>query len=126
MHMRNTCMSRDHEGKVMQVAKLSDMTRGWFVGDFSPTAFATQAAEVAVKSYLAGTKEERHYHKVATEITLILVGRVRMNGKEYGAGDIIVIEPMENTDFEALIDTTSVVVKVPGALNDKYRDSNSC
>ena len=32
----------------------------------------------------------------------------------------IVIEPGEATDFRALTDATNVVVKVPGALNDKF------
>jgi hypothetical protein len=104
----------------MLTAKLSDMVRGWFVGDFSPTALATQAAEIGVKSYVAGEKEECHYHKLATEVTLILSGRVRMNGIEHGSGEILIIEPMESTDFEVIEDTTTVVVKVPGALNDKY------
>ena len=43
-----------------------------------------------------------------------------MNGTEYLANEILVIEPMESTDFEALEDTTTVVVKVPGAPKDKY------
>ena len=44
-----------------------------------------------------------------------------MNGVEYGAGDIIVMEPHEVTDFECLEDETiNVVVKIPGANNDKY------
>lgn len=104
----------------MRTAKLPDMVRGWFIGDFSPTVLATQAVEVAVKSYVAGSKEKRHYHKVATEVTLILSGRVRMNDIEYHTGDIVVVAPMESTDFEVLADTTTVVVKVPGAPDDKY------
>ena len=43
-----------------------------------------------------------------------------MNGIEYSKGDIIVIEPNEATDFEALEDTVNTVVKFPGANNDKY------
>ena len=110
----------------MQKLKLHDMVKGWFIGDFQPTALATRAAEVAVKSYRAGAREERHYHKVAQEITVIQNGRVRMNGIEYVAGDIIVISPMESTDFVALEDTTTIVVKVPGAINDKYIGDPSC
>ncbi|CAM2189005.1 TPA: cupin domain-containing protein [Burkholderia cepacia] len=104
----------------MQTFKLSDMTKGWFVGAFTPTAFSTDSCEVAVKRYKAGDKESAHLHKEATEITLILSGRVRMLGKEWGEGDIIVISPNEATDFEALTDAINVVVKTPGALNDKY------
>ena len=104
----------------MKVFKLADMSRGWFVGDFAPTALRTQAAEVAVKSYVAGAVESRHMHKVAPEITLILSGRARMNEESFGAGDIIVIDPGDSADFEALTDVTLVVVKVPSVAGDKY------
>ena len=102
------------------MANLDQMIRGWFVGDFEPTALKTNACEVGVKSYQAGDREERHYHKIATEVTLIQSGRVRMNGVEYHAGQIVVIKPLESTDFHALEDTVTVVVKVPGAKDDKF------
>jgi hypothetical protein len=104
----------------MDTARLEDMVGGWFVGGFAPTALETQNCEVAVKHYAAGVTEELHHHRVATEVTLILSGRVRMVGKEWSAGDIIVLHPGEATDFEALTDVVNVVVKTPGALNDKY------
>lgn len=104
----------------MRHAELKDMVKGWFVGGFTPTAFSTTACEVAVKHYKAGESEAAHYHKVATEITLILSGRVRMAGKEWGPGDIVVLEPGDVTDFEALTDAMNVVVKAPGALDDKF------
>ena len=104
----------------MNTGKLQDMCKGWFVGDFNPSLLRTDACEVAVKSYKAGDSEELHHHKVATEVTLILSGRVRMCGKEWGEGDIIVLEPGEATDFVALTDAVNVVVKTPGAKNDKY------
>jgi len=96
------------------------MTRGWFVGSFTPTAYATDACEVGVKYYTAAEKESLHRHLIATEITLVLYGRVRMLGSEWGVGDIVVLAPGEISDFEALTDCATVVVKVPGALNDKY------
>lgn len=104
----------------MKHFRMDDMVKGWFVGGFSPTAFNTEDCEVGFKSYKAGDHESAHYHKVATELTVIVSGRVRMMGKEWGPGDIIVVEPGEATDFEALTDATNIVVKLPGALNDKY------
>lgn len=104
----------------MKSYRLDDMTKGWFVGNFEPAVLKTEAAEVAVKSYTAGTVEPRHYHKVAPEVTLIVSGSVRMNEDRYGAGDIILIEPGEATDFEALSDVTTVVVKLPSVAGDKY------
>lgn len=104
----------------MNSSKLEKMNGGWFVGAFSPTALSTEACEVAVKKYQAGTKENAHYHAIATEVTLILSGRVQMCGREWSDGDILVLAPGDVTDFEALTDVVSVVVKVPGVLNDKY------
>jgi len=106
----------------MRKARLEDMKGGWFVGAFSPTVLKTYFAEVAVKHYVAGQGEKRHYHKIATEVTVIVSGEVEMNGQRYGAGQIIVIEPGDVTDFHAVTNATTAVVKVPGALNDKYME----
>ena len=104
----------------MNAFKLEDMVKGWFVGAFAPTALQTDACEVAVKHYKAGDHEATHHHRIATEITVVVSGEVRMCGRVWKAGDIIVIAPGEATDFEALTDATNVVVKLPGALEDKY------
>lgn len=104
----------------MKSAKLNEMVRGWFVGKFTPSAYSTEACEVGVKYYEAGDQEAIHKHIVATEITVVLYGTLRMGGKEWGEKDIVVLEPGEATAFEALTDCATVVVKVPGALGDKY------
>lgn len=105
----------------MKTARLEDMVKGWFIGNFEPSLMRTEDVEVAVKRYAAGDSEGRHYHRRATEYTVIVSGRVRMNGIEYGEGDIIVMEPGEDTDFECLENgTVNVVVKLPGATDDKY------
>lgn len=105
----------------MKTSNLDEMFKGWFVGNFEPTLLKTNDVEVAVKSYNKGDYEAMHYHKIATEITVIVSGRVKMNGVEYKKGDIIVMEPNDPTDFECLEDgTMNVVVKHPGANNDKY------
>lgn len=104
----------------MKVFSLDDMTKGWFVGNFLPTVLSTNQVEVAVKRYKAGEYEPAHHHKIATEITVITDGEVRMNDIVYGAGAILVIEPNTPTDFLALTDATTTVVKFPGANDDKY------
>ena len=100
--------------------RLDDMTRGWFVGDFSPAALRTEHTEVAVQQYREGDHESRHVHRIASEITLILGGRARMCGQEWEHGDIVVLAPGEATDFTALTDVTTVVVKSPSVPSDKY------
>ncbi len=104
----------------MKHSLLKEMVRGWFVGDFAPAAYSTNVCEVAVKRYQMGDVEDAHYHQIATEITLVLSGRIRMAGREWVEGDIVVLEPGEITDFEAITDAVNIVVKIPGAKNDKY------
>lgn len=104
----------------MKIRRMEEMTRGWFVGDFVPTAFRTQNVEVAVKNYQAGDLEAAHYHKIATELTVVVSGVVRIGKDRYATGDIIIIEPEETVDFEAITDAVNVVVKIPGAQDDKY------
>ena len=40
----------------------------------------------------------------------------------YKENDMIVMEPFDKTDFLAITDTINVVVKVPGANDDKYME----
>lgn len=104
----------------MKIAKLSEMKKGWFVGNFEPSLWKTEDVEVAVKQFKRGDTEDAHYHKIATEITVIVSGRVRMFNKLWDSGTIIIAEPGDITSFEALSDATLAVVKIPGARNDKY------
>ncbi len=104
----------------MKLHKLNEMTRGWFVGDFTPSLYQTQDVEVAIQHFAAGTVEAEHYHAIATEITVIVSGEAEMQGRRVKAGDIVVIEPKEITGFTAITDVTTAVVKLPGAKNDKY------
>ncbi|EAK0440367.1 hypothetical protein A9458_04795 [Campylobacter lari] len=104
----------------MEIFSLQDMIRGWFVGNFDPSVIKTDLVEVGVKHYKKDDYEDKHYHKIATEITVIIEGKVQMGNKIYTKNDIIVIYPKESTDFKALEDTITVVVKIPGANEDKY------
>ena len=108
------------KGNNMKVFSLDDMTKGWFVGNFTPTVLSTNQVEIAVKRYKAGDYEPAHHHKAATEITVITDGEVRMNDVVYKTGTILVIEPNTPADFLALTDVTTTVVKYPGANDDKY------
>lgn len=104
----------------MRIFKLQDMIKGWFVGDFEPTALRTPAVEVAVKEYAEGCKEEKHYHKIATEITVIIRGVARVNDVVLKEGDVVLLAPGEVAEFETLEPTITVVVKIPGANDDKH------
>lgn len=104
----------------MKVHQLNDMIRGWFIGDFQPAALRSSDFEVGIKIYSAGEKESPHVHRIGTELTAIVSGEVEMNGERYASGSIITIEPGEVTDFVAITDVVTVVVKTPSIRDDKY------
>ncbi|WP_396146795.1 hypothetical protein [Flavobacterium sp.] len=99
---------------------LDDMFKGWFIGNFEPSLFKTNDVEVGVKKYKAGDYENTHFHKIATEFTVIISGEVEMNGVVYKENDIIKIVPNVVTNFKAITDVITIVVKLPGANDDKY------
>jgi hypothetical protein len=96
------------------------MIRGWFVGSFSPTVCETKEFEAAVQYYRAGDSEPRNLHKIATEITIVVVGEAIMKDIVLKEGDIIVIKPGEATAFFAIKDTITTVIKFPSVPGDKY------
>jgi len=102
------------------VDRLDRMMGGWLVGDFEPSLYRTQSVEVAVKRYASGAYEGLHHHKIATELTVIVLGEARMGGREVGPGDIVVLAPGEASDFTALTDVTLVAIKLPAVKDDKY------
>lgn len=104
----------------MKTESIDNMKGGWFIGNFEPSLYKTNECEVAVKKYKSGDYETAHYHKIATEYTLIVKGKVRMFDQIFGEGTVVIAEPGDVTDFEALEATVNVVVKIPGANNDKY------
>ena len=110
----------------MKTHKLSDMVRGWFVGDFQPSVLITKEVEVGVKQYKAGDHEDWHYHKVATEITVMISGVVQFNAQSFQEGDIVMLEPGKGSEFRAVTDSVTVVVKLPSFPNDKYGLADRC
>ena len=104
----------------MKVLSLKNMKAGWFIGNFKPAALESKEFEVACKYYNKGYKARPHIHKVASEITLVVYGRVKMCGQEMQEGELVLLEPGEVSDFEALEDSATVVVKTPSIPHDKY------
>ena len=99
---------------------INDFIGGWFIGNFHPTLLQTSEFEVAIKKYKKGDYEKSHFHIIAKEFTVIVTGVVRMNNIIYNEGEIIIINENDATDFEAITDTITLVVKTPSVTNDKY------
>ena len=99
---------------------LKDFFRGWIVGNFEPTLLRTKDIEVALQSYNAGDEEPQHYHKIGTEISLLVRGSASFNNHIINAGEGVVIEPKRSNIFKAITDCQVLVIKYPSDTNDKY------
>ena len=106
--------------------KLSNMTRGWFVGDFEPSIYRTNDAESAVRVLEKGYCEQAHFHRAAVKVIVVLSGKLYMFGKEWNEDDIVVFEPGDVSSIKALQDSKIIVMMLPGIKNDKvYVDSET-
>ena len=104
----------------MKKFDFNKMKGGWFVGNFEPTAYKTQDFEVAYMTHKKGEKWDKHLHKKAIEITLVIKGKIKLGEEIVSQGDIFIIEPEEIVDPTFLEDTEVAVVKTPSIPNDKY------
>ena len=104
----------------MKIYNLQNMKKGWFIGNFYPAIYNTNNFEVAIKKYIKGEEENSHFHKIATEFTIVIDGQISMNNIAYEKDSIIEIEPNDMVKFVALTDCTTVVIKIPSSIGDKY------
>ena len=100
-------------------SNLSEYKNGWLLGNFSPALIQTSDFEVCVKAFKVGDCETSHYQVIATEITVVLSGKVRMGEILLTEDDILVVEPGEIVDFEALTDCKVLGIKFPSLPEDK-------
>ena len=103
----------------MKIAKLSDFTNGWFLGNFEPSLFRSPDFEICVKNFKKGEVEAAHFQRIATEVTVVLSGSVRMGDYILQVDDILTIYKDEICDFEALTDCKVLGVKFPSLPDDK-------
>lgn len=99
---------------------VDNFIKGWLVGDFKPSIINSKDIEVGLKYYKKGDKETSHVHKIITEYTIVVYGKIRMNDKVYYEKEIVEILPNTSTDFESLEDSITLVIKSPSIPSDKY------
>lgn len=104
----------------MKITRIEDYTRGWFLGDFEPSCFKTKDFEAGLLSHEKGEHWPAHYHKISTEINLLIEGEMTICGKSLTKGDLFIIEPGEIADPIFLTDCKLVVIKTPSIPTDKF------
>jgi hypothetical protein len=108
----------------MQVHKLNDYTRGWFLGNFEPSLLKTKDFEVAVQHYKKGEFIHPHTHKIITEYNVLISGSMTIQNTLLKPQDIFILEPNEITDPVYHEDCVVLIVKVPSVPDDKHLVKN--
>jgi quercetin dioxygenase-like cupin family protein len=104
----------------MNVAKITDYVRGWFIGNFEPTLLKTPDFEVGVLTHKKGEYWAPHYHKESVEYNVLISGKMIVQEREINSGDIFVFEKGEVADPIFLEDCILAVVKTPSIPSDKF------
>lgn len=104
----------------MNITKIADYVRGWFIGDFEPTVLRTKNFEVGLLFHKKNEYWSPHYHKNSVEYNVLVSGKMVVQGKEINEGDVFIFEKGEVADPIFLEDCTLVCVKVPSIPSDKY------
>jgi hypothetical protein len=107
------------KGVEMQKDRIENFVGGWLIGNFHPSIQRSTDLEIGVKFFKAGDTELSHMQRIATEITIVGAGQVRIGSELLFPGDVLIIPPLEFADFEAFEDGVLTCIKFPSLPNDK-------
>jgi hypothetical protein len=103
----------------MKIGRIEDTGKGWFIGDFPKAIYHSKDFEVSWRIHPSGQVWDIHYQEIATEINLLISGKMKINNKILNSGDIFILEPYEITDVEFIDDCSVICVKTPSIPSDK-------
>ncbi len=95
----------------MKKNNLNNFYKGWICGIFDRAIIKSPDFEVGFKYFKDGDSEPLHYHTSSTEITVVLKGKVKMNGEIFSEGEIIILEPNELSLFEVIEDSITCAIR---------------
>ena len=95
---------------------------GWFVGSFDPKLIERNDIEFGYKRIPKNTKPDYHFHKLKTEYTILLEGRIICLDKNQIIKPITCIKllPYEKNDQFFPDESLILVINTPSKQNDKY------
>jgi dTDP-glucose pyrophosphorylase len=109
-----------HIGKMdIQIYKLEDMFRGWFLGNFEPSVFKHAGVEIGYLFHKKGEKWPTHYHSNIVEVNLLIEGKMIINDIEINKNQIFVIDKKVLACPIFLEDCRIICVKLPSMVGDK-------
>ena len=106
-------------GSVKQ-SRIESMTRGWLIGDFTPSILKTSQFEVGYLSHKKGEIWPAHVHNDANEYNVLIRGRMQVNNEIIEQGTIFIIQKGMLTKAVFFEDCEVLCIKCPSKPSDKY------
>lgn len=103
----------------IDIYKLEDMFRGWFVGNFEPSVFKHAGVEIGYLCHKKGEKWQTHYHNNLVEVNLLVEGKMILNDIELNKNQIFVIDKKVLACPIFLEDCYIMCIKIPSMVGDK-------
>jgi mannose-6-phosphate isomerase-like protein (cupin superfamily) len=95
------------------------MTRGWIIGDFTPSILKTSQFEIGYLSRKKG-HDYAHVHNEADEYNILIKGAMKLNNEILSEGDIFIIKKGMLAKPFFLEDSNIICIKCPSKPSDKY------
>lgn len=99
---------------------ISNMKRGWIIGDFIPSILRTQDFEVGILSHKKNEIWPIHIHKETTEINVLLSGKMTINEEIINPKDVFIFYPGMISAPKFLEDCELICIKYPSRPYDKH------
>ena len=99
---------------------LSNMTRGWLIGDFEPSIYKTKDFEIAYLLHPKGQEWPAHVHNKANEYNILIKGSMKINNEYIHEKEIFIIPKGMLTKAKFLDDCEILCIKIPSVPDDKY------
>lgn len=99
--------------------KKSDLRKFWLVGNFDKSVLKTDKFELGVCYLNKGFIEKPHYHRLSSEINILLSGHMIVNGTSLHSGAIFVFAPSDVSNAYVVEDSLVVVARDGSYPGDK-------
>ena len=98
----------------------NEYTQDNSVDEFKPSFFKSSLYEIEILKYKLGEKHIFYYHKISSEINLLLKGKMKINGCNIYTTQIFIYEPKQIICREFLEDCEILCIKIPSINDDNY------
>ena len=96
--------------------------KGWYAGNFYPNLVKSKDIEFGFKRIAKCTEPDYHYHKIKTEFTILIEGKIicKNNNTVVSPISCIKLDPYEKNDQYFSEESLILIINTPSITGDKH------